>query len=86
MPSFKLNSTTGDQSIAIPPDRPLIVGRAVTSDLPVYDPTVSRKHAEIAATPGGASVKDLGSSNGQHLPSIGLDRLSGERQEAPERT
>ncbi len=64
MPSYTLNSTTGDQSIEIPSDRSIIVGRAVTSDLPVYDPTVSRKHAEIKGTPTGAAVTDLGSSNG----------------------
>jgi len=64
LPTYKLTSTTGDQSVEIPPDRPLIVGRAVTSDLPVYDPTVSRKHAEVVVTPRGPLVKDLGSSNG----------------------
>jgi len=64
LPTYRLNSTTGDQSIEVPSDRPIVVGRAVTSDLPVYDPTVSRKHAEVVATPTGATVKDLGSSNG----------------------
>src|SRR2546421_5063320 len=27
--------------------RTVVVGRAVTSDVPIYDPTISRKHAEL---------------------------------------
>jgi adenylate cyclase len=44
-----------------------VVGRAVTSDVPIYDPTISRRHAEIALTETGVLVKDLGSSNGTFL-------------------
>ncbi len=64
---FKLLSTSGDQTIELQPGRMLIVGRAVTSDVPIYDPTISRKHAELAPTAGGVRVKDLGSSNGTFL-------------------
>ena len=64
---FKLLSTSGDQSIDLLPGRTLVVGRAVTSDVPIYDPTISRKHAEIALADGGVRVKDLGSSNGTFL-------------------
>jgi adenylate cyclase len=61
---FKLQSTSGDQAIDLPPGRTLVVGRAVTSDVPIYDPTISRRHAEIVLIPSGVRVKDLGSSNG----------------------
>ncbi len=64
---FKLLSTTGDQSIDLAPGRAVIVGRAVTSDVPVYDPTISRQHAELLLTDGGVRIKDLGSSNGTFL-------------------
>jgi adenylate cyclase len=64
---FKLLSTSGDQTIDLQPGRTLIVGRAVTSDVPIYDPTISRKHAELTPTVGGVRVKDLGSSNGTSL-------------------
>ena len=67
MPGFKLISTTGDQTIDLPDGRAIVVGRAVTSDLPIYDPTVSRRHAEVTLTNGGVSVKDLGSSNGTYI-------------------
>jgi len=61
---FKLQSTSGDQAIDLPPGRTLVVGRAVTSDVPIYDPTISRRHAEIVLITSGVRVKDLGSSNG----------------------
>jgi len=64
---FKLLSTTGDQAIDLQPGRTVVVGRAVTSDVPIYDPTISRRHAELRLTDGGVQVKDLGSSNGTFL-------------------
>lgn len=64
---FKLLSTTGEQSIDLQPGRTVVVGRAVTSDVPIYDPTISRKHAELFLTDGGVKVKDVGSSNGTFL-------------------
>jgi len=44
--------------------RPVIVGAHATCDLVLDDPKVSRKHAELAVTPEGIRVKDLGSTNG----------------------
>jgi adenylate cyclase len=64
---FKLISTAGDQSIDFQLGRTLVVGRAVTSDVPIYDPTISRRHAEITLSDNGVLVKDLGSSNGTFL-------------------
>ena len=64
MNAFKLLSTTGDQAIDLREGKTILVGRAVTSDLPIYDPTVSRNHAEVTISGSGAAIKDLGSSNG----------------------
>ncbi len=64
MKAFNLLSTTGDDKIELKPGTPFVVGRAVTSDLPIYDPTVSRQHAELSLEGNGVKVKDLGSSNG----------------------
>src|SRR5438445_564775 len=64
---FKLLSTTGEQAIDLQPGRTIVVGRAVTSDIPIYDPTISRRHAELILTDGGVKVKDVGSSNGTFL-------------------
>ena len=64
---FKLLSTSGEQSIDLQLGRKLVVGRAVTSDVPIYDPTISRRHAEIVMTENGVRVTDLGSSNGTFL-------------------
>src|SRR6266850_655715 len=66
-PVFKLLSTAGEQSIDLQLGRKLVVGRAVTSDVPIYDPTISRRHAEIVLTESGVHVTDLGSSNGTFL-------------------
>ena len=64
---YKLLSTSGEQSIDLQLGRKLVVGRAVTSDVPIYDPTISRRHAEIVLTTSGVRVTDLGSSNGTFL-------------------
>src|SRR5712664_1014785 len=66
-PVFKLLGTSGEQSIDLQLGRKLVVGRAVTSDVPIYDPTISRRHAEIVLTESGVRVTDLGSSNGTFL-------------------
>ncbi len=65
--AYKLVSTAGDQSIDVKPGVSLVVGRAVNSDIPIYDPTISRQHAQLTAEDGGVHVKDLGSSNGTFL-------------------
>ena len=65
--AFKLVSTSGDQSIDVKPAMTLVVGRAVNSDVPIYDPTISRQHAQLSVQNGGILVKDLGSSNGTFL-------------------
>jgi len=64
MPPFRLVSADGDQSFEITPGRSLVVGRGLTSDVPLFDATISRRHAELTAGPDGVQVKDLGSSNG----------------------
>jgi adenylate cyclase len=65
--AFKLVGTSGEQTVDVKPGATLIVGRAVNSDVPIYDPTISRQHAQISVQNGGVLVKDLGSSNGTFL-------------------
>ena len=67
MGAFKLLSTTGEQSVDLAASKVLVVGRAVTSDVPIYDPTVSRRHAELTLADGGVRIQDLGSSNGTFI-------------------
>jgi adenylate cyclase len=61
---FRLVSFSGDQSFELPPGRSLVLGRGVDSDIAVYDPTISRRHAELTVGTDGVQVRDLGSSNG----------------------
>jgi adenylate cyclase len=65
--TFKLVSFTGDQDFELAADHTYVVGRAVTSDIPIFDPTISRRHAELRLVKGSLSVKDLGSSNGTFI-------------------
>ncbi len=64
MPVFRLISASGDQSFDLPPGRSLVVGRGVATDIAIYDPTISRRHAELTAVADAVEVRDLGSSNG----------------------
>src|SRR3954462_4394833 len=61
---YRLVSFSGDQTFELPHGRSLVVGRGINSDIAIYDPTISRRHAELTVGPDGVQVKDLGSSNG----------------------
>jgi len=61
---FSLLSADGQQKVDVRDGAPMLVGRAPTCDLPVFDPTISRRHAELSLVAGGVEILDLGSSNG----------------------
>jgi pSer/pThr/pTyr-binding forkhead associated (FHA) protein len=62
-----LVNVAGGDPVRIPPDRTLAVGRAATSDVPICDATVSRRHAMVGLTKRGVVVTDLGSRNGTYV-------------------
>ena len=64
---LKLTSADNLQTFELKPNATMVVGRAPTSDIPVFDPTISRRHAELLANEKALQVKDLGSSNGTFL-------------------
>ena len=64
---LKLISTDGTQSFELRPGPPLVVGRAPNSDIPIFDPTISRRHAEVECGNGHFAIRDLGSSNGTYV-------------------
>jgi adenylate cyclase len=61
-----LASAAGDRRFALAGRLPLVLGRDPVSDLPVLDPAVSRRHAELSLDEADAllRVTDLGSRNG----------------------
>src|SRR3954451_4640835 len=64
---YRLVSFSGDQSFELPHGKSLVVGRGVSSDIAIYDLTISRRHAELRVETDGVQVKDLGSSNGTSI-------------------
>lgn len=67
MLTYRLVSLAGDQRHELSAGRTVTVGRGVGCDITVYDPTISRRHAELTADPDGVLLKDLGSSNGTYV-------------------
>jgi adenylate cyclase len=65
--SYRLVSAESHQNFELPQGHTLVLGRGLGTDLPVHDPTISRRHAELTAGPDGVQVKDLNSSNGTFI-------------------
>jgi adenylate cyclase len=63
----KLVAKSGSLSVEILPGRTFVVGRTDDCDLPLADPTVSRRHAELDITDTGLRLQDLGSTNGTFI-------------------
>src|SRR3954467_4481455 len=61
---FSLLSADGRAEYDVRDGAPMLVGRAPTCDVPVFDPTISRRHPRLALGAGGVEITDLGSSNG----------------------
>ncbi len=45
-------------------DEPMVIGRDAGCDIPIDDPSASRRHARFLPTPDGYTVEDMGSKNG----------------------
>jgi adenylate cyclase len=64
---WSLLSPEGDRRFLLPVGKRLVLGRETTCDLPVLDVGVSRRHAEVCATPKGIEIRDLASRNGTYI-------------------
>lgn len=65
--AYKLTSADHTLSFELRAAGAHLVGRAPTCDIPIIDPTISRRHAEVECVDGGVQVRDLGSSNGTFI-------------------
>ena len=61
---FSLLSADGQQKFDVRDGAPMLVGRAPTCDVPVFDPTISRRHAELRQEGSTYWIVDLDSTNG----------------------
>ncbi|HKI03829.1 MAG TPA: adenylate/guanylate cyclase domain-containing protein [Thermoanaerobaculia bacterium] len=68
--AIKIVAIAGSLSVLVTGGRPFLVGRSTACDLPIQDPTVSRRHAELELTGAGVRVRDLGSTNGTYLDGV----------------
>ncbi len=57
----------GAKRMLAPPESVLVIGRGDEADWPIVDGDLSRAHVEIRRDWDGATVRDLGSSNGTRL-------------------
>src|SRR5262245_42715966 len=70
---YRLTSSDGTHSFELRDGAVLVVGRAPASDIPVIDPTISRRHAEVQYDGVAVHVRDLGSSNGTFVNGTRID-------------
>lgn len=53
-----------DRTFPLKAGKHYVMGRSSKCDITIHDPSLSRRHIELRATPAGVTVTDLGSSNG----------------------
>ncbi len=70
---FRLIGVGNDFKFELRGPGPHNVGRAVTNECAVVDPTISRKHAELRLTENGIEITDAGSSNGTYVNGVKID-------------
>src|SRR5689334_5731722 len=71
---FQLVATAGNQTFELPGGVTLVLGRALNSDIPVFDPTISRRHAQVTSDATGVEVRDLGARNGVFLNGVKIEK------------
>jgi adenylate cyclase len=71
--ALRLTSPDGIQIYELRDGIPLVVGRAPTCDIPIFDATISRRHAELVAEGPSVLLRDLGSSNGSFINGLKVE-------------
>ncbi|MCU0648828.1 MAG: FHA domain-containing protein, partial [Gemmatimonadaceae bacterium] len=68
--ALSLRFAPAGRRVSVPVGMPVVIGREAACDLPVADPEVSRRHAELSADADGLRVRDLGSRNGTFVNGV----------------
>nr|MCU0636220.1 FHA domain-containing protein [Gemmatimonadaceae bacterium] len=68
--TLALRFAPAGRRVVVPVGMPVVIGREAACDLPIADPEVSRRHAELSADPDGLRVRDLGSRNGTFVNGV----------------
>lgn len=76
MPRYRLVGIDHPLQFELRTGAALVVGRSVSSDISVVDPTVSRAHARVTVGEGSVTVVDDGSSNGTYHNGVKIDQAT----------
>src|SRR4051812_26231256 len=77
VPRFRVQVLAGPDAgaVSVSEDGRMTIGTADGVTLRLTDPTVSRFHAELEATPQGIALRDLGSTNGTRLGAVSVREI-----------
>ncbi|HEV7493610.1 FHA domain-containing protein [Baekduia sp.] len=70
------SSAPSRQTLPVPVDGRIVIGRDPSLDVPLSNPNVSWRHAAITATDGVLQIRDLGSRNGTRLNGRRVDEAT----------
>lgn len=73
LPRLRLEGIGHDGVLDLRPGTRPVIGRSLDSDLPLGDPTVSRRHATLSVGDGWVDLEDLGSANGTRINGARVD-------------
>lgn len=73
MPELHITLPDGRKTRHMLGTEPAVIGRDAGCDIPIDDPSSSRRHAQFSKVPGGYTVADMGSKNGTLVNNLPCD-------------
>ena len=72
MAQFVINTEGVERTVNLADDHPNVIGRSREADIHLDDPSLSRRHCQVAKTGLPWVLKDLGSFNGTYCNSLAI--------------